>query len=76
MQDQLKDILERNEKKYVQILRLLHLIEGVNKSIENSREMESTTMLKQYKHLKSQYTKEFLTLLAEFKMPIQLAKAA
>jgi hypothetical protein len=33
-------------------------------------------MVKQYEHLKNQYTKEFLDLLEEYKMPILMAKAA
>jgi hypothetical protein len=72
----LEDVLGKNDKKYIRILRLLHLIEGVNKSIENSQKLNNALMIRQYDHLKKQYTQEFLEVLADYKMPIHFSEAA
>ena len=76
MQINIEEIFNRNQEKYTQILRLLHLIEGVNKSIKNSQAMKSRLMIKQYEHLKKQYTEEFLKALEEYKLQIGILEAA
>lgn len=73
MEVKLEAILGHHDKKYIRILRLLQLIEGVNQSIDNSRKLKSRSMLRQYEDLKKQYTSEFLELLEEYKLPVQLA---
>ena len=76
MSTPLADIIGKNDKKYTRILRLLHLIEGVNKSIENSKAMNSKLMEKQYLSLKKDYTKELLEQLAEYQLPLSINAAA
>ncbi|MEM8523314.1 MAG: hypothetical protein AAGG68_01665 [Bacteroidota bacterium] len=73
MEIKLEDVLGHNDKKYIRILRLLQLIEGVNQSLDNSRKLKNRSMLRQYEHLKRQYTSELLELLAEYELPVQLA---
>ncbi len=75
MKVKLEDIL-KNDKQYIRILRLLHLIKGVNQSIDNSKEMNSQLMEKQYLHLKKEYTQELLEQLAEYRLPVLLDNAA
>lgn len=75
MEVKLEDIL-KNDKQYIRILRLLHLIKGVNKSIENSKEMNSALMERQYIYLKKEYTQELLEQLAEYQLPVLLDTAA
>lgn len=75
MEVKLEDIL-KNDKQYIRILRLLHLIKGVNKSIENSQEMNSKLMERQYVHLKKEYTQELLEQLADYRLPVLLDSAA
>lgn len=76
MEIKLEDILGKNDKKYIRILRLLHLIDGVNQSIENSKTMNSPLMEKQYVSLKKEYTKELLEQLADYRLPISITSAA
>lgn len=76
MEEQLQDFINSNEEKYLKVLRLLHLIEGVNKSIENSKELGSDLMLRQYKHLKGEYTQELLVVLADYDLLLQPSEAA
>lgn len=73
MEVKLEDILGHNDKKYIRILRLLQLIEGVNNSIDNGRKLKNRSMIRQYEHLKKQYTSELLEFLSEYKLPVQLA---
>ena len=75
MSQNLDENLE-NSPKDIRILRLLLFIEGVNRSLSNSREMESELLLRQYEYLKKQYTKQLLDLLAEYQLPILMAEAA
>ena len=75
MEVKLEDIL-KNDKKYIKILRLLHLIKGVNTSIENSKKMNSQLMEKQYIYLKKEYTQELLEQLKEYRLPVLLDNAA
>ena len=72
----LEDILGKNDEKYIRILRLMHLMDGVNENIKNSKLVKSDLMFRQYQNLKKEYTKELLELLAEYDMPLQLAEAA
>lgn len=76
MDVKLEDILGKNDQKYIRILRLLHLIEGVNMSMENSGQMNSALMLRQCQHQKKEYTKELLELLEDYNIPLKLAEAA
>ena len=76
MDKKLKNLIGTNDKKYIKILRLLHLIDGVNQSIENSKLMNSSLMKKQYQLLKQEYTKELLEELAEYQLPVILESAA
>lgn len=56
------------------INQLLHLIEGVNQDIEISRKMNSVLMVRQYQHLKGQYTKQLLDLLKDYRLPLQVVE--
>lgn len=76
MSSKLEDLIGRNDKKYIRILRLLHLIEGVNTSISNSKQMNSPLMEKQYIALKKEYTEELLVELADYQLPVVLGSAA
>ncbi len=58
------------------ITRLLELIEGVNQDLERSRSIENTLLVKQYEHLKKDYTQQLLDLLEEYNLPIHLDEAA
>lgn len=75
MEVKLEDIL-KNDKQYIRILRLLHLIKGVNQSIDNSKAMNSELMERQYIYLKKEYTQELLEQLAEYRLPVVLDNAA
>lgn len=76
MDKKLENLIGRNDKKYIRILRLLHLIEGVNTSIDNSEKMDSALMKKQYLYLKHEYTQELLKELAAYRLPVTLESAA
>ncbi|MEM1120571.1 MAG: hypothetical protein AAGJ18_08975 [Bacteroidota bacterium] len=76
MNTKLEKLIGKNDKKYIKILRLLHLIDGVNQSLENSKKMDSTLMEKQYMLLKEEYTQELLEELAEYRLPVTLKSAA
>ncbi len=52
------------------------MIEGVNQDLESSRSIDNTLLVKQYAHLKKDYTKQLLELLEEFNLPIHLDEAA
>lgn len=75
MEVKLEDVLKK-DKQYIKILRLLHLIKGVNKSIENSQETNSKLMERQYVRLKKEYTQELLEQLADYRLPVLLDSAA
>lgn len=62
--------------KIIAIKRLLVLIDGANKEIELSKKIKANLMVRQALHLKKQYTKELLSLLKEYHLPIQLLEAA
>ena len=57
-------------------LRLLEMIDKVNGIIIISQQMKSPLMLKQYKHLKKDYTLQLQELLIEFKLKAELSDAA
>lgn len=76
MDTKLENLIGRNDKKYIRILRLLHLIEGVNESLDNSKKMNSPLMEKQYLSLKQEYTQELLAELADYRLPVFLGSAA
>ncbi|MEM9889066.1 MAG: hypothetical protein AAF849_24505 [Bacteroidota bacterium] len=67
----LEDIFSGNRKKYMQVIRLLALIEGVNQSIQLAIKMDSPLEEKQYKHLKKQYTNDLLGLLKSYDLSLQ-----
>jgi hypothetical protein len=56
--------------------RILALIEGVNEDIKASQEMGNDLLVKQYYHLKKDYTSQLLELLANYQLPIHLDEAA
>ena len=58
------------------IARLLELIEGVNQDLESSRSIDNTLLIKQYEHLKKDYTQQLLDLLKEYNLPIHIGEAA
>ena len=72
MEKILEEFLRKNDQHFIQMLRLFHLIKGVNESIAISQEMNSAFMQKQYEHLKKEYTTELLELLAVYRLPLQL----
>lgn len=76
MDSKLEQLIGRNDKKYIRILRLLHLIEGVNTSIDNSKKLKSALMEKQYLSLKQEYTAELLKELEDYRLPVILGIAA
>lgn len=49
MNHQLEKFIKKDEEKLMKILRLFHLISGVNESIEASQKMNSSAMVKQLK---------------------------
>lgn len=51
---------------------LLGLIEGVNKDIAISQKMDSPLMVKQYQHLKEDYTQQLLELLKDYQLPLKV----
>ena len=57
-------------------LRLLELIDNMNRGIEISKEMESPLMVRQYSHLKKEYAEQFQELLLDFKLFFELKDAA
>lgn len=67
---------QKKDNKQVRIIRLLELIEGVNKSIKNSQKINNDLMVRQYLHLKIKYIKELLSVLAEYDIAVQSAEAA
>ncbi len=67
---------ELKKNKLNAAIRLLELIDGTNKSIEISRTMNSPLMVRQYKHLKKQYTDQLQELLLDFKLSAVLSDAA
>lgn len=58
------------------IARLLELIEGVNQDLESSRSIDNSLLVKQYEHLKKDYTQQLLDLLEDYGLPIHLDEAA
>ena len=70
MNASLENMLRKNDKKYIRILRLLHLIEGVNESIDANEKMKNQLMIRQYQHLKKEYALELLKLLEKYRIPI------
>ena len=62
----MEEIFQGNRKKYMQVVRLMALIEGVNKSIQLSTKMGSSLEVKQYQHLKKKYTTDLINLLKRF----------
>ena len=66
----------KHKAKVNAIARLLELIEGVNQDLESSRSIDNTLLVKQYAHLKKDYTKQLLELLEEFNLRIHLDEAA
>lgn len=58
------------------IKRMFELLEGVNRDIEASIRVNSPLMVRQYEHLKRQYTKDLLALLANYDLPITLTEPA
>ena len=48
----------KHKAKVNAIARLLELIEGVNQDLESSRSIDNTLLVKQYAHLKKDYTKQ------------------
>ncbi|MEM8526819.1 MAG: hypothetical protein AAGG68_19415 [Bacteroidota bacterium] len=60
-----------DRKRYVQVIRLLSLIEGVNQSIHLSVKMDSPLEEKQYQHLKNQYPQNLLSLLKGYDLSLQ-----
>lgn len=64
---------KKSKLKVNAIQHLLDLIEMANENIESSKKMNSPLMMQQYEHLKKEHTKELLELLAEYRLPIQLA---
>ena len=67
---------QNKDNRPVRILRLLELIEGVNKSIANSQKIKNDLMVRQYLYLKSKYVKELFLLLEAYDIPIIPAEAA
>jgi 1,2-phenylacetyl-CoA epoxidase catalytic subunit len=51
--------------------RLLDLLIGVNESIEICKKRQDEFGIRQYEHLKKQYVKEMIELLAEMKVSVQ-----
>lgn len=58
------------------IAMLLELIEGVNEDLESSRSIDNKLLVKQYEHLKKDYTQQLLDLLEDYNLPIHLDEAA
>ena len=58
------------------IARLLELIDGVNQDLEAGKLVGNKLLVKQYKHLKKDYTQQLLELLEEYQLPIHLDEAA
>jgi hypothetical protein len=54
------------------VQRLLELIEGVNKDIQNSQSIDSQLLVQQYLYLKKDYTQQLLDILSEYKLPVTL----
>ena len=52
------------------------MIEGVNQELERSRSIGNTFLIKQYEHLKKDYTQQLLDLLEEYNLLIHLDEAA
>jgi len=71
MSDGLKLFIEKDEQKLVRILRLFQLIAEVNQSIEASKKMESTSMIKQFEYQKAKFIKELNEILDQkFKLAL------
>lgn len=69
--------MEKNRKKKIKvIINQLELIEGINKDIQRSKKVDSPLMVRQYEHLKKEYTKNFLKLLEDYKMAIGILETA
>ncbi|MCB0633191.1 MAG: hypothetical protein R2824_03760 [Saprospiraceae bacterium] len=56
--------------------RLLTLIDGVNEDIKASQAIGNDLLIKQYHHLKKDYTSQLLELLKNYQLPIHLDEAA
>ncbi len=55
---------------------VLGLIAGINADIESSKTVNSPLMVRQYEHLKRQYTKDLLALLADYDLPLTMTEPA
>ena len=67
---------KRKISKLEKILNQLELVEDINKDIESSKIVGSKLMIKQYEHLKKQYTKNLRKMLAEdYQIEFALPKA-
>lgn len=58
------------------IVKQLELLEGINRDIQRSQKLNSPLMVRQYEHLKKEYTKNFLKLLEDYKMAIGILENA
>lgn len=66
------EILGNNKRRYMQVVRVLALIEGVNQSITLAIKMESSLEEKQYRYLKKQYTEDLLALLKNYDLSLRV----
>ena len=71
----MKQKIKNKEQGKNAILHLLKLIEGANKEIEISKEMNSALMVKQAEYLKLKYTKDLLELLKPYQLSLILEAA-
>ena len=71
----MKEAINNKKQGKNAILHLLELIEGANKEITISKEMNSPLMIKQAQYLKMKYTKDLLELLKPYQLPVKLEAA-
>ena len=71
----MKEVINSKMQGKNAILHLLELIEGANKEIEISKEMNSPLMVKQAQYLKMKYTKDLLELLEPYQLSFKLEAA-
>lgn len=69
-------MVKREEKEFKIIAQQIKLIKGINRDIEISKELKEPLMVRQYEHLKREYTKNLLKMLADLELPIQMKEAA